>query len=166
MASFQGAFREPDFHRKEQIGLLHWKIELSVFVKVPWQPQIACFSSIVKTRKHKNLQIRALRKLKGILLRSPKASQPLPPWSYLILEVFCEKLKVLAGICKQCHSTAAQCQWDGTLPLGNGRLVWVPTSLPAGSFQEHCQTCKIMAERCTVWSTKRWHISQGIVCHY
>ena len=28
----------------------------------------------------KNLQIRALRKLWGIILRSPKARQPLPPW--------------------------------------------------------------------------------------
>ena len=32
----------------------------------------------------KNLKIRAPRKLSGIILRSPKASQPMPPWVQLI----------------------------------------------------------------------------------
>ena len=44
---------------------------------------MACFPAIVKKQRfcRKNLQIRALRKLGGILLPYPKASQPLPPCS-------------------------------------------------------------------------------------
>ena len=58
--------------------------------------------------------------------------------SNLISEVFCKKLKVLEGICKAYCSTA-ECQWDGTLPLGNGALVWLPTSSPEiiSNVQDH-----------------------------
>ena len=65
--------------------------------KILWHPQIACFPSTVKNNVFvwQNLQILALRKLGGILLRSPKVSQPLLPcllreigsvercWSYI-----------------------------------------------------------------------------------
>ena len=54
-------------------------------------PQIACFPSIVKKKClfRQNLQILALRKLGGILLRSPKVSQPLLPcWMNLFPQWF------------------------------------------------------------------------------
>ena len=67
------------------------------------------------------------------------------------------------GICKQCVQSA-QRQWDGTLPLGNGGLVWVPTSLPGiisrvlSDLQDHGRAMR--------GGTKSWHISCGIVRHY
>ena len=49
------------------------------------QPKTTNIYAIVKKQRfcRENLQIRALRKLWGIILRSPKASQLLPPWSPL-----------------------------------------------------------------------------------
>ena len=48
-------------------------------MKVPWQPQIACFSSVTQNNVFV-VKICKYAPYEGIILRSPKASQPLPGW--------------------------------------------------------------------------------------
>ena len=80
------------------------------FIVVPWQPQIACFPSIVKKSLCcKYLQIRALWKLWGNTVTESK--QPLPPWSIMmtIMQSYARWLQIVLSTCN--------CREDGLTVL-------------------------------------------------
>ena len=114
-------------------------------MKVPWQPQIACFSSVAQNNVFV-VKICKYAPYEGIILRSPKASQPLPGWRGME-EVHWTWSNLWATLnqnhrqCDRCHKTVVIHPNDDTDDTGDIDHYILKMSMLA-VWQQFCGNCQ------------------------